>query len=448
MPKQVQELVPLEERTDADLLTLARSGDAVASDVLWVRTWPSALSAARFVADTPADAEDLASEAMTAVFSAISRGAGPTDVVRAYVGTTVRNLHTSQLRYQARAGRPVAFDDADVLQLTTTEPDVVESALVSQAFRGLPERWRHVLWATLVEGRSGDEVAATLAIKPAALYALKARALEGLRQQYLTAHALEGRDEECAAVHRSLASTVRGRNRRAAEAQRVWSHLRDCQHCAEGYREMSALNTELGALAGPAVGALALVGAEQGRTGFVEVLRLAGTGAKYGMAAAAVAGVVAATAVTLESRHVAPEPPAAARTVVPAARAAAPLPTTTPGTDVARPVVRRSPVVVAKAGTRKTAPSSCSASPLLPRTVRSVAPGVGVPTEEALPATACALPAADDVAAPVTGVKARVHHLLRKVTPLAPDLGATTSPVPRVTTPAAPVHRALGTVLP
>ncbi|WP_183407699.1 RNA polymerase sigma factor [Nocardioides marmoriginsengisoli] len=303
----------LETYDDGRLLALARAGDPDAAAVLWVRSWPSALAVARFVAADTGDAEDLASEAMATVFAAIARGAGPTDVVRAYVATTIRNLHTTALRRQRRTGTPVELDDDRVLRLVAETPDVTESALVGRAFRGLPDRWRQVLWATLVEGRPGDQVATELGIAPSAVYALKARALEALRQRYLTEHALPGCDPECAEVHRSLAATVRGRNRRTADDRQVWQHLRGCAHCAEGYRELSAINTRLGALLGPAAIGLVLAGSESARMGVLESVRLASAGFRYGVAAA-VAGAVAATVLAVDVGERQPEPDGTVRT--------------------------------------------------------------------------------------------------------------------------------------
>ncbi|MCZ4500628.1 MAG: polymerase, sigma-24 subunit, subfamily [Marmoricola sp.] len=370
---------PIDERSDTDLLALARTGDTLASDVLWVRTWPSALAVARFVADDPADAEDLASEAMAAVFGALSRGAGPTDVVRAYVGTTIRNLHATDLRRRARDGRPVELDDERVLRVVADEPDVVESGVVSKAFRGLPDRWRYVLWATLVEGRDADDVAASLEIKSGAVYALKARALEGLRQQYLTEHALQGHEQECAAVHRSLASTVRGRNRRDADTQRVWQHLRSCTHCAEGYREMTALNTKLGALVGPAVGGLALLGTGHAKLTLLEGLRMASSGARYGVAAAGVAGAVAVSTAVIGIHQQQPSDAAAMVPSVPSRSVA-----TTPAAPRSQDISRAAP----KAGPGAPRPTA-AASPAPPRAASPVCDLTGHlvarPTSTSLP---------------------------------------------------------------
>lgn len=293
-----------DERDDADLLARARSGDTQCADVLWIRTRPAVLAAARGIAKNRHDAEDLASEAMAKVFAAIADGQGPADSILPYLYTTVRNLHISSLRRQARVGLPVELHEERVLNLVTTEPDVIESELVTSAFTNLPTRWRYVLWASLVEGRPGSEIAGQLGIKPAAVHALKSRALEGLRQQYLSEHAKLSEEQECAGVHQVLASIARGRTRRSTDLNQVWRHLRNCEHCAEGYREITAINSRIGALLGPAAAALVGFVPHTSGAAVAEALRVPAAAGKL-VAAASAAGVIAiaGTVFTLESRH-------------------------------------------------------------------------------------------------------------------------------------------------
>lgn len=292
-----------DDRDDADLLALAHNGDTRSADILWVRVRPAVLNVARGIARNKHDADDLASEAMTKVFAAIAAGHGPTESVLPYLYATMRNLHISTLRRQAKVGTPVELDEQRVVNLVTVEPDAIESELVTRAFKNLPDRWRYVLWAGLVEGRPGGEIADTLGIKPAAVHALKSRALEGLRQQYLTEHALLSEEQECAAVHRVLASIARGRSRRSTDLNQVWRHLRGCEHCAEGYREITAINSRIGALLGPAAAAslVAFVPHSSG-TAALGLLRLPAEAGKY-LTAASVAGVVAITGTVLTLEH-------------------------------------------------------------------------------------------------------------------------------------------------
>lgn len=306
-----------DDRDDADLLAHARLGDQHCADVLWIRLRPGALAVARSLTGNKHDAEDLASEAMTKVFAAIGDGRGPESSVFAYLCTTMRNLHLSTLRREARTGTPLELDEERVLSLVTDEPDVVESEIVAQAFKNLPVRWRHVLWANLVEGRDGADIARELGVRPTAVHALKSRALEGLRQGYLTEHAKMGEDQDCVDVHRQLAALARGRTRRSTDVTEVWRHLRECEHCAEGYREITSMNTRIGALLGPAagVGLLGVLpGAGAGAGGFAAVLKLPAHAGQF-VAAAAVAGAVAIGATTLTPSDPAPTTTQETRTV-------------------------------------------------------------------------------------------------------------------------------------
>lgn len=325
-----------DDRDDADLLARARSGDTRSADVLWIRVRPSVLGVARSITGNQHDAEDLASEAMTKVFAAIADGQGPSESVLPYLYATMRNLHISMLRRQARVGTPLELDEQRVLNLVTEEPDAIESELVTQAFKALPDRWRHVLWASLVEGRHGNEIADELCIKPAAVHALKSRALEGLRQGYLSEHAKRSEEQECAAVHRVLASIARGRSRRSTDLNQVWRHLRGCEHCAEGYREITAINNRIGALLGPAAAATVVgILPHLGGATTIGVIKVPAAAGKL-VAAAGVAGVLAIAGTTLtlgthDDKAPAPQtsvaapadaPSAAEPTVVPARAAA------------------------------------------------------------------------------------------------------------------------------
>src|SRR5690625_1034717 len=86
---------------DFDLLTSVRGGDTTAMAELWSRHYPAALTAARRISRQPRDAEELASDAFSAMLHAVSNDAGPTTSVRAYLLTTVRNQAASRARRAA-----------------------------------------------------------------------------------------------------------------------------------------------------------------------------------------------------------------------------------------------------------------------------------------------------------------------------------------------------------
>lgn len=421
-----------DDRDDADLLAHARSGDTRCADVLWIRVRPAVLAVARSIAGNKHDADDLASEAMTKVFAAIAAGQGPTESVLPYIYATMRNLHISSLRRQARVGTPIELDEQRVLNLVTVEPDAIESELVTRAFKSLPDRWRYVLWAGLVEGRPGGEIADALGIKPAAVHALKSRALEGLRQQYLSEHALLSEEQECAAVHRVLASIARGRTRRSTDLNQVWRHLRGCEHCAEGYREITAINSRIGALLGPAAASLVAFVPHTSGTASLGLLRLPAEASKY-VAAASVAGVIAITGTVLTLEHRDDSAPATSQaTLAPAAQS--------PETGVREQGVKRkaarNAIHAAAFGTGSSKPSCASLN-------LASGAGIGTHLDSIVPdvADACAAPDTVDAVAASMDPTATVLSLapsekVGQVTPLGRLLGG---PLPKPSLPPLPL---------
>jgi RNA polymerase sigma factor (sigma-70 family) len=446
-----------DDRDDAALLAAARGGDSHSADVLWIRVRPAAVSVARRITRNEHDAEDLASEALSKVFAAIGHGHGPSESLLSYVCQTMRNLHISTIRRETRAGSQVGLDDEHDLDLVTVEPDALESEIVTNAFKNLPQRWRHVLWASLVEGRDGGEIAAQLGIKPAAVHALKARALEGLRQQYLTEHAKPGLPGECAEVHRELAAVARGKVRRSTDVSAVWRHLRSCEHCAEGYREISAMNNRIGALLGPAAAASVLGSLpHHAALGPLTALRASTTLTKLGVAAG-FTGVIAASATAVGLRL----PQAPSVDVTPASATSARIheqagpPRPTPGHHLATTVRKGAP------GSTATAPTpsgSCLPTTdgvvrdLSPVTDHELLPGVvaglvptAVPTSvDGHLAPACAVPGTPNALVPRTALH-RSGSPLAALVESAPSL---VPPVPSLPIPSAPPLPSLPIVTP
>ncbi|HTW16707.1 MAG TPA: sigma-70 family RNA polymerase sigma factor [Nocardioides sp.] len=239
-----------ETLSDVDLLLEARTGDESAVEELYRRHRESALRFARSLTD-PVTAEDVVAEAFVKVLETIRSGGGPEVSFRPYLLTAVRNTYVSHVR---RDARHVWVDDQRGLD-RPTDADVTEqrheSTLLASAFAALPERWQTVLWHSTVEGEDHDTIGRRLGLKPNAVAALGFRARDGLRKAYLDAH-LGAADERCRPYREQLAPYVRGhlRSRQREEVQR---HLDDCPACTAGFLELSAINTNLGAVLAPAL---------------------------------------------------------------------------------------------------------------------------------------------------------------------------------------------------
>jgi RNA polymerase sigma factor (sigma-70 family) len=286
---------------DAELISAVRGGDADAYGELFARHVDAARRLARQLAG-PADADDLVSDAFTKVLTVLQRGGGPDLAFRAYLLTAVRRLHVDRIRAGSRL-RPV--DDLTPvdpgLPFQDTAVEGFDNAAAARAFASLPERWQMVLWHTEVEQQKPADIAPLLGMSANSVSALAYRAREGLRQAFLSQHATDPDDVDCAWTRDHLGAYVRGGLSRR-DAARVDDHLASCRACAAVYLELTEVNSGLAGLLAPLLlgtagaGYLSSSGAGSG------LLSTTFTAAKTFVAAhtsvAAVGGmVVAATAV-------------------------------------------------------------------------------------------------------------------------------------------------------
>lgn len=247
------------EHSDAALTAAIRGGgDAGATAELYRRHAPAVLMYARSCCRDPHTAEDLASEVFARTVQAVLDGKGPVDAWRPYLLTVVRRTAAewaegarrvdltpgfgAWLDVAARRGGPDRVSGEE-----TGEDRVVRAetgGIVAHAFRSLPERWKAVLWHSVVEEEPAAEVGILLGLTPSGVASLTARAREGLREAYLAAHAGQGAaDEECRRCSARLAAAVRrSRPRRDVTLDR---HLERCGRCREAAREMTDLNSRL-----------------------------------------------------------------------------------------------------------------------------------------------------------------------------------------------------------
>lgn len=255
------------ERSDAALTAAIRAGgDAAATAELYRRHAPAVLMYARACCRDPHTAEDLASEVFARTVQTVLDGKGPVDAWRPYLLTVVRRTAAdwaegarrvdltpgfgTWLDAAAQRGGPDRASRAE-----TGEERVVRAengGVVAHAFRSLPERWKAVLWHSVVEEEPAAKVGVLLGLTPSGVASLTARAREGLREAYLAAHAGQGAaDEECRRCSARLAAAMRrARPRRDVHLDR---HLERCGRCREAARELMDLNQRLRAVLPAAV---------------------------------------------------------------------------------------------------------------------------------------------------------------------------------------------------
>ncbi|MFI1737592.1 sigma-70 family RNA polymerase sigma factor [Streptomyces sioyaensis] len=246
------------EPSDGELVGRVRGGHDESFVVLYERHFESARRLAGLYANSPADAEDIASEGFTQVLGAIRAGGGPHTAFRPYVLTVVRRLAASDAARGKRA-TPTPEMEAYAPLLPFEDPVLaeLEASLVGRAFAALPERWQAVLWHTEVEGESPAQVAPRLGMSANAVAALACRAREGLRKEYLQAHLSEQEIEqrmerECRRCARKLAAYLRG-SLGPRDRRRVEEHLDACDRCARLLLELREVSGGLRGILAPLV---------------------------------------------------------------------------------------------------------------------------------------------------------------------------------------------------
>jgi RNA polymerase sigma factor (sigma-70 family) len=162
--------MPVDQLSDADLVVLARSGDADAFCVLVGRYRAMALSVALRLSGQRETAEDLVQEATLAAFVSLGRLRDP-GCFRSWFYGTVLNVTRAWRRRQA--GRPFSLDEWDEVRLIADPVDLAAQRelrwIVTDALRSVPEANRTVLMLLYYDGLSLREIAERLGVSVAAV---------------------------------------------------------------------------------------------------------------------------------------------------------------------------------------------------------------------------------------------------------------------------------------
>lgn len=287
----------VEGPSDAELIEAVRKGTVSAYGALYERHVASAYNLARQLARSPAEADDLVSEAFAKVLDTLRGGRGPDSAFRAYLLTALR--HTAYDK--TRRDRKLQLSD-DVTTVSGVSAESVseefddtavaglDRSLAAQAFARLPERWQAVLWHTEVEGQSPAEVAPILGLTANGVSALAYRAREGLRQAYLQVHLAETTDRHCRAAAEKLGAWTRGGLAKREKAQ-VEAHLDTCDRCRALAAELADVNGAMRIFVAPAILGMGALGylATTGVAKVAAVGAMATAGGAAGAAGAAAA---------------------------------------------------------------------------------------------------------------------------------------------------------------
>ena len=246
----------LADAADADLAERAAAGDNTAFEELYRRHAEAAWRVAHAVTNHKDDAADAVSDAFTRVLSALPEGRlREGGSFRAYLLTTTRRAGIDQLRRRGRqqpgAGPEAVMAMADRPGSSPSESPTerlmaaTDAALVAAAFRGLPERWRSVLWLTEVEGVPAKEAAPLLGMSANGVAQLAVRARNGLRERYLQAHLRTSEvAAECQFSVDRLGAYVAGALS-PRDLAKVDQHLAGCPTCRDREAELEDLGHRL-----------------------------------------------------------------------------------------------------------------------------------------------------------------------------------------------------------
>ncbi|MEU2676690.1 sigma-70 family RNA polymerase sigma factor [Streptomyces sp. NPDC007107] len=241
----------IRELSDPALTKAVReAADEAALAELYGRHGSAVQAYARMCCRDVHTAEDLASEAFVRTIQAVRTGGGPEASWRPYLLTVVRRTAAEWAGTARRTELSADFErwlEELAGPATSGEERLVrleDRSMVLRGFRSLPERWQAALWYGVVEGEPAERIGRLLGISASGVASLTARAREGLRDAYLSEHAVSGaRSEECRHYAALLGAAVRRPGGRAG--RQLDRHLDDCDRCRQALVELTDLNERL-----------------------------------------------------------------------------------------------------------------------------------------------------------------------------------------------------------
>jgi RNA polymerase sigma factor (sigma-70 family) len=235
--------------SDNELAGRAARGDVAAFDELYRRHAEAAWRVGQAVAANPHDAADAVADAFVQIFQSLPLGRiDPGVPFRPYLLAATRNAAIDAVRRRARLHPTSELAALDTATPTPGPSERVEAgedrALVAEAFRGLPERWRSVLWLTEVEGMPARDAAPVMGLSPNGVAQLALRARAGLRRNYLQAHVRNGVARRCRWTVDHLGAYVAGALARR-DLAKIEQHLAGCEACRARLADLEDLGSTL-----------------------------------------------------------------------------------------------------------------------------------------------------------------------------------------------------------
>lgn len=171
------------DETDEALLARFAAGDRFAARAITMRRTPRVLALARRMLNDPAEAEDVAQEAMMRLWRIAPDWRDGEAKVSTWLHRVTANLCIDRLR-KRRGGGP-SIDEIEEPMDPTPRADAVlmagdRAAAVAKAIADLPERQRVAVTLRHFEDRSNPEIAALLEVSVEAVESLLTRGRKAL----------------------------------------------------------------------------------------------------------------------------------------------------------------------------------------------------------------------------------------------------------------------------
>jgi RNA polymerase sigma factor (sigma-70 family) len=231
--------------SDGDLVAAASSNDAAVSE-LYRRHVQAAWGVAQAVTGNHDDAADAVAEAFASVLRSLA-DVRPSEF-RPYLMAATRNAAIDIVR---RTARVMVTDDVGAFEAPTADPGPVDSlvggenaTLVRQAFAGLPERWRSVLWLVEVERVPPRDVAEIVGTSANNVAQIAARARSRLRERYAQSHVRNHAASRCDFTVNNLGAYFNN-GLTPGHVAKVDEHLENCRLCRDRLAELRDLGLPL-----------------------------------------------------------------------------------------------------------------------------------------------------------------------------------------------------------